>query len=91
MEALLGNKDEEAVFKCVAAVDKSMRFGNQSSFTQRGRGEARRGLSFSVSFVANLSTILAFLSYEPTGFGSFPLWRGRFPGAEGAFPFTPKQ
>ena len=35
----------------------SQRFGNQSSFAQRGRGKVRIGLSFNVSFEASSATI----------------------------------
>ena len=86
VDALLGNKDEGVVFKCVAAVDKSMRFGNQSSFAQRGRGRGSNR-AFVQCFLCGQCGL--YQRFRPTNqrvSAPPPHKRGRFSGAEGAFP-----
>ena len=57
LQALVGDKDHEEVLKCLASVDKAMRFENESRpFRPRGRGRGRgrvQNRSFARCFMCN--------------------------------------
>ena len=90
VEALLGNKDEEAEFKCVAAVDKSA-FRESEFVCSEGQGEGSNRAFVQCFLCGQFGHYQRFCPTNLREAAPPPFKRGRFSGAEGAFPPTPKQ